>query len=176
MEKLAENLQGADVLLFFQISLFVTGVGKRKRLKSDITISRGCFPSRMVNNLTNSSLFQGRKARQKTTRSTTMAQTRNSRGSPVSVYAPYSNTTPTTRARNGSSSAAGQYANYNTYEGPWDPSQGHLLPSKAFSFNEGNDLYTTCTSSEICGFSSLFGLSEHDEEVCGTILLDILLV
>lgn len=60
---------------------------------------------------------KGRKARQKTTRSTTMAQTRNSRGSPVSVYAPYSNTMPTTRTRNGSSSAAGQYANY-TYEGP----------------------------------------------------------
>lgn len=60
---------------------------------------------------------KGRKARQKTTRSTTMAQTRNSRGSPVSVYAPYSNTTSTTRTRNGSSSAAGEYANY-TFEGP----------------------------------------------------------
>lgn len=46
-----------------------------------------------------------------------MAQTRHSRGSPVPVYAPYSNTTGTNRSRNGSSSTAGEYANY-TFEGP----------------------------------------------------------
>ncbi|XP_020274362.1 SAGA-associated factor 11 homolog [Asparagus officinalis] len=61
---------------------------------------------------------KGRKARQKTTRSTTMAQTRNSRASPVSVYAPYSNTTATTRTRNGSSSSAAEYANNYTFDGP----------------------------------------------------------
>ncbi|KAK8960761.1 hypothetical protein KSP40_PGU015230 [Platanthera guangdongensis] len=43
---------------------------------------------------------KGRKARPKTTRSTTMARSRNSRGSPISVYAPYSSSGGASRVAN----------------------------------------------------------------------------
>lgn len=52
---------------------------------------------------------KGRNARQKTTRSTTMAQNRHSRVSSVSVYVPYS--TNPNRSHNGSTSASGEYSN-----------------------------------------------------------------
>lgn len=51
---------------------------------------------------------KGRKARQKMTRSTTMAQ-RSSRGSPISVYAPYSSASSINRVPNGASSASSEY-------------------------------------------------------------------
>ncbi|KAI0497351.1 hypothetical protein KFK09_020574 [Dendrobium nobile] len=55
---------------------------------------------------------KGRKARQKTTRSTTMAQSRSSRGSPISVYAPYSTANSINRVPNGGSSASAEYKDY----------------------------------------------------------------
>ncbi|PKA62706.1 hypothetical protein AXF42_Ash012293 [Apostasia shenzhenica] len=48
---------------------------------------------------------KGRKARLKAIRSSTMAHGRNSRASPLSVYAPYSNSSTTNRIANGSVSA-----------------------------------------------------------------------
>ncbi|EHA8592383.1 SAGA-associated factor 11 [Cocos nucifera] len=55
---------------------------------------------------------KGRKAR-KVTRSSTIARTRHSRGSPVSVYAPYSNATNSNRAPNGTTGGSGEeYADY----------------------------------------------------------------
>lgn len=55
---------------------------------------------------------KGRRARQKTTRSTTMAQSRSSRGSPISVYAPYSSASSITRVPNGGNSAASEYKDF----------------------------------------------------------------
>lgn len=55
---------------------------------------------------------KGRKARQKTTRSTTMAQSRNSRGSPISVYAPYSSAGSTNRVANVSDSSDLEFKDY----------------------------------------------------------------
>ncbi|KAJ8452046.1 hypothetical protein Cgig2_016627 [Carnegiea gigantea] len=55
---------------------------------------------------------KGRKARLKVTRSSTATQNRYSRGSPVSTYSPYSNSTPMTRLSNGSPGVAGdEYPN-----------------------------------------------------------------
>ncbi|XP_052184238.1 SAGA-associated factor 11 isoform X2 [Diospyros lotus] len=50
---------------------------------------------------------KGRKARPKTTRSSTAAQNRYSRGSPVSTYSPYSSSTSTNRLPNGTPGVAG---------------------------------------------------------------------
>ncbi|XP_072960486.1 SAGA-associated factor 11 [Typha angustifolia] len=59
---------------------------------------------------------KGRKARAKATRSSTIARNRHSRGSPVSVYAPYSNAINTHRVPNGTSGGVGEeYADY-TFE------------------------------------------------------------
>ncbi|XP_020578184.1 SAGA-associated factor 11 homolog [Phalaenopsis equestris] len=55
---------------------------------------------------------KGRKARQKTTRSTTMAQSRSSRGSPISVYAPYYSAGSINRVPNGGSGASSEYKDY----------------------------------------------------------------
>uniref|UniRef100_A0A1D1Z8Q3 SAGA-associated factor 11 n=1 Tax=Anthurium amnicola TaxID=1678845 RepID=A0A1D1Z8Q3_9ARAE len=46
---------------------------------------------------------KGRKARLKTTRSSTITQSRHSRGSPVTVYAPHSNASNISRVPNGTS-------------------------------------------------------------------------
>ncbi|KAB1225733.1 Ataxin-7-like protein 3 [Morella rubra] len=55
---------------------------------------------------------KGRKARLKVTRSTTAAQNRYSRGSPVSTYSPYSNSSSTNRVSNGTSGVASEeYSN-----------------------------------------------------------------
>ncbi|KAL5974978.1 SAGA-associated factor [Asimina triloba] len=63
---------------------------------------------------------KGRKARMKSTRSTTVTQnTRHSRGSPVSVYAPYSNPSSINRVANGTAgNADDEYA-----EGTYDDDQ-----------------------------------------------------
>ncbi|KAG7037006.1 Ataxin-7-like protein 3 [Cucurbita argyrosperma subsp. argyrosperma] len=55
---------------------------------------------------------RGRKARLKVTRSSTATQSRYSRGSSVSAYSPYPNSTSTNRLPNGTSSlAGGEYSN-----------------------------------------------------------------
>lgn len=55
---------------------------------------------------------KGRKARLKATRSSTAAQTRHTRGSPVSSYSPYPNTNSANRLSNGNSGVAGdEYSN-----------------------------------------------------------------
>ncbi|KAE8727709.1 hypothetical protein F3Y22_tig00005406pilonHSYRG00331 [Hibiscus syriacus] len=61
---------------------------------------------------------KGRKARLKVTRSTTSAQNRYSRGSPVSTYSPFSNPTSTHILSNGTPSVAGEEYSNGTYEGP----------------------------------------------------------
>lgn len=61
-------------------------------------------------------LLQGRKARLKVTRSSTAAQNRYSRGSPVSTYSPYSNSTSTSRLSNGTPGFAGEEYSNGTYE------------------------------------------------------------
>lgn len=52
---------------------------------------------------------KGRKARLKATRSSTVTQNRHSRGSPVSVYAPYSNANNTNRIPNGTAGDVEHY-------------------------------------------------------------------
>ncbi|RWV92360.1 hypothetical protein GW17_00045277, partial [Ensete ventricosum] len=59
---------------------------------------------------------QGRKARTKATRSSTIARNRHSRGSPVTVYAPYSNATNSNIVPNGTT-AGEEYTDY-TFEEP----------------------------------------------------------
>ncbi|GLT80741.1 hypothetical protein SLA2020_521650 [Shorea laevis] len=59
---------------------------------------------------------KGRKARLKMTRSSTAAQNRQSRGSPVSTYSPYSNSTSTNRLANGSLGAGEPYSNGTSEE------------------------------------------------------------
>ncbi|URE02302.1 Sgf11 (transcriptional regulation protein), partial [Musa troglodytarum] len=59
---------------------------------------------------------KGRKARTKATRSSTIARNRHSRGSPVTVYAPYSNATNSNRIPNGTT-AGEEYTDY-TFEEP----------------------------------------------------------
>ncbi|KAK4477953.1 hypothetical protein RD792_017218 [Penstemon davidsonii] len=60
---------------------------------------------------------EGRKARLKATRSTTAAQNRYTRGSPLSPQTPYSNSTSMNRSSNGSSAIAGDdYSNGNLEE------------------------------------------------------------
>ncbi|XP_015573193.1 SAGA-associated factor 11 [Ricinus communis] len=55
---------------------------------------------------------KGRKARLKATRSSTAAQNRHSRGSPVSTYSPYSNSSSANRLSNGTPNLAGEeYSN-----------------------------------------------------------------
>lgn len=60
---------------------------------------------------------KGRKARLKATRSSTAAQNRYSRGSPVSTY-PYSNSTGTNRLSNGTHSVASEEYSNGTFEEP----------------------------------------------------------
>ncbi|CAK9164177.1 unnamed protein product [Ilex paraguariensis] len=60
---------------------------------------------------------KGRKAR-KTTRSSTAAQNRYSRGSPVSTHSPYANSTSMNRLSNGSPSVAGDEYSNGTLEEP----------------------------------------------------------
>ncbi|XP_022970596.1 ataxin-7-like protein 3 isoform X2 [Cucurbita maxima] len=60
---------------------------------------------------------RGRKARPKVTRSSTAAQSRYSRGNPVS-YSPYPNSTSTNRLPNGTSSLAGEEYSNGTSEDP----------------------------------------------------------
>lgn len=61
---------------------------------------------------------KGRKARLKATRSSTAAQSRHTRGNPVSSYSPYSNSTGINRLSNGSPGVRGdEYSNGNI-EGP----------------------------------------------------------
>ncbi|KAK4477951.1 hypothetical protein RD792_017216 [Penstemon davidsonii] len=60
---------------------------------------------------------KGRKARLKATRSTTAAQNRYTRGSPLSTQTPYSNSPSINRSSNGSSAIAGDdYSNGNLEE------------------------------------------------------------
>ncbi|KAL4341427.1 hypothetical protein GQ457_08G000750 [Hibiscus cannabinus] len=61
---------------------------------------------------------KGRKARLKVTRSSTAAQNRYSRGSPVSTYSPHSNSTSTSRLSNGTPGVAGEEYSNGTYEEP----------------------------------------------------------
>ncbi|KAL0533544.1 hypothetical protein IC582_027579 [Cucumis melo] len=61
---------------------------------------------------------RGRKARPKVTRSSTAAQSRYSRGNPVSAYSPYPNSTSTNRLPNGTSSLAGEEYSNGTSEDP----------------------------------------------------------
>ncbi|KAK4606029.1 hypothetical protein RGQ29_000352 [Quercus rubra] len=61
---------------------------------------------------------KGRKARPKVTRSSTAAQNRNSRGSPVSTYSPYSNSTSSNRLSNGTSGVAGEEYSNGTFQEP----------------------------------------------------------
>ncbi|XP_059430587.1 SAGA-associated factor 11 [Corylus avellana] len=61
---------------------------------------------------------KGRKARPKATRSSTAAQNRYSRGSPVSTYSAYSNSTSTNRLSNGTSGAAGEEYSNGTFPEP----------------------------------------------------------
>lgn len=65
-------------------------------------------------------LWQGRKARLKVTRSTTAAQNRYSRGSPVSTYSPYSNSSSTNRVSNGTSGVASEEYSNGTVPEPWN--------------------------------------------------------
>ncbi|XVF05773.1 hypothetical protein REPUB_Repub05bG0201300 [Reevesia pubescens] len=59
---------------------------------------------------------KGRKARLKVTRSSTAAQNRYSRGSPVSTYSPYSNSTSTNQLSNGTTGVPGEEYSNGTYE------------------------------------------------------------
>ncbi|WOL16300.1 hypothetical protein Cni_G25087 [Canna indica] len=59
---------------------------------------------------------KGRKARTKVTRSSTIARNRHSRGSPVTVYAPYSNATNSSRVSNGTTRTAGEEYGDFTFE------------------------------------------------------------
>ncbi|KAI4305315.1 hypothetical protein L6164_028687 [Bauhinia variegata] len=59
---------------------------------------------------------KGRKARLKVTRSSTAAQNRYSRGSPVSAYSPYSNSSSMNRLANGTSDVAGEDYSNGAYE------------------------------------------------------------
>ncbi|KAK8485041.1 hypothetical protein V6N13_030886 [Hibiscus sabdariffa] len=61
---------------------------------------------------------KGRKARLKVTRSSTAAQNRYSRGSPVSTYSPYSNSTTTNRLPNGTPGVVGEEYSNGTYQEP----------------------------------------------------------
>ncbi|KAI5603932.1 hypothetical protein POPTR_001G279700v4 [Populus trichocarpa] len=61
---------------------------------------------------------KGRKARAKATRSSTAAQNRYSRGSPVSANSPYSNSTSTNRLLNGTYSHTVEEYSNGTCEGP----------------------------------------------------------
>ncbi|RVW66187.1 hypothetical protein CK203_047426 [Vitis vinifera] len=61
---------------------------------------------------------KGRKARLKATRSSTAAQNRYSRGSPVSSYSPYSNSTSTSRLSNGTPGVGGEEYSNGTLEEP----------------------------------------------------------
>ncbi|KAM0953649.1 putative SAGA complex, Sgf11 subunit protein [Dioscorea sansibarensis] len=61
---------------------------------------------------------KGRKARQRTTRSSAITRSRNSRGSPVSVYAPYSNSTSSARVPNGTTGSAGEEFSDCAFEAP----------------------------------------------------------
>jgi len=61
---------------------------------------------------------KGRKARPKVTRSSTAAQNRYSRGSPVSTYSPYSNSTSSNRLSNGTSGVAGEEYSNGTFQEP----------------------------------------------------------
>ncbi|KAF3972793.1 hypothetical protein CMV_003724 [Castanea mollissima] len=61
---------------------------------------------------------KGRKARSKVTRSSTAAQNRYSRGSPVSTYSPYSNSTTSNRLSNGTSGVAGEEYLNGTFQEP----------------------------------------------------------
>ncbi|KAF5446680.1 hypothetical protein F2P56_032290 [Juglans regia] len=58
---------------------------------------------------------KGRKARLKGTRSSTAAQNRHSRGSPVSTYPPYPNSTSTNQLSNGTSGVAGEEYSNGTF-------------------------------------------------------------
>ncbi|XP_022753887.1 ataxin-7-like protein 3 [Durio zibethinus] len=60
---------------------------------------------------------KGRKARLKVTRSSTAAQNQYSRGSPVSTYSSYTNSTSTSRLSNGTPGFAGEEYSNGTYEG-----------------------------------------------------------
>lgn len=62
--------------------------------------------------------IQGRKARAKATRSSTIARNRHSRGSPVSVYAPYSSATSTHRVPNGTVGGIGEEYADHAFEEP----------------------------------------------------------
>ncbi|KAJ6751000.1 hypothetical protein OIU85_001525 [Salix viminalis] len=64
------------------------------------------------------SSIQGRKARAKATRSSTAAQNRYSRGSPVSPYSPYTNSTSTNRLSNGTYSHTVEEYSNGTCEEP----------------------------------------------------------
>ncbi|XP_058198809.1 SAGA-associated factor 11 isoform X1 [Rhododendron vialii] len=59
---------------------------------------------------------KGRKARLKTTRSSTAAQNRYSRGSPVSTYSPYSTSTSMNRLSNGTPGVSGEEYSNGTLE------------------------------------------------------------
>ncbi|OAY74164.1 SAGA-associated factor 11 homolog isoform X2 [Ananas comosus] len=61
---------------------------------------------------------KGRKARAKATRSSTIARNRHSRGSPVSVYAPYSSATSTHRVPNGTVGGIGEEYADHAFEEP----------------------------------------------------------
>jgi len=61
---------------------------------------------------------KGRKARLKTTRSSTAAQNRYSRGSPVSSYSPYSTSTSMNRLSNGTAGVSGEEYSNGTLEEP----------------------------------------------------------
>ncbi|KAB2616586.1 SAGA-associated factor 11-like protein [Pyrus ussuriensis x Pyrus communis] len=61
---------------------------------------------------------KGRKARLKVTRSSTAAQTRNSRGNPASTYSAYSNSNSTNRLSNGASAVAGEEYSNGALEEP----------------------------------------------------------
>ncbi|KAM1753461.1 hypothetical protein ACFX12_006040 [Malus domestica] len=61
---------------------------------------------------------KGRKARLKVTRSSTAAQTRNSRGNSASTYSTYSNSNSTSRLSNGASGVAGEEYSNGALEEP----------------------------------------------------------
>uniref|UniRef100_A0A2P2JW89 SAGA-associated factor 11 n=1 Tax=Rhizophora mucronata TaxID=61149 RepID=A0A2P2JW89_RHIMU len=61
---------------------------------------------------------KGRKARLKVTRSSTAAQNRFSRSSPVSTYSPYSNSASTNRLSNGTAGHSGEEYSNGTLEEP----------------------------------------------------------
>jgi len=89
--------------------------------------------------------IQGRKARLKVTRSSTVAQNRYSRSSPVSAHSPYSNSNYSTnnmnRLPNGTSNVAGEEHSNGTLESWWTSScvmaiaacRVYVTPSTSFS-------------------------------------------